>query len=88
MEYETTDRPSRRSGPLWHLKQTGKAPALLEAVTGELLVKSDRAKAPKAWALDVVGKRIREVPVDVQGGAVRLKLGAEYETVYYELSAE
>ena len=37
MEYETTDRPSRRSGPLWHLKQTGNAPALLEAVTGELL---------------------------------------------------
>ena len=77
MEYETTARRSRRSEPLWHLKHTGTAPALLEAVTGELLIKSDRAKELKAWTLDVVGKRIREVPVHVQDGAVQLKLGAE-----------
>ena len=88
MEYETTARQSRLAGPLWHLKQPGTAPALLEAVTGEIRIKSDRAKELKAWTLDVVGKRIREVPVQAQDGTVRLKLSAEYETVYYELSTE
>ncbi len=88
MEYETTARQSRRSGPLWHLKHPGTTPALLEAVTGEIRIQSDRAKELRAWALDVIGKRIREVPFQVQDGTFQLKLSAEYETVYYELSTE
>jgi hypothetical protein len=88
MESETTPQPSRLGGPLWHLKSPGTAPALLEAVTGEIRIRSDRARELKAWTLDVVGKRTREVPVEVQDGTVRLELSAAYETVYYELSAE
>jgi hypothetical protein len=88
MEYETITRPSRLDGSLWHLKNPGTAPALLEAVTGEIRIRSDRAKEMRAWSLDVVGRRIREIPVQVRDGTVRLELSAALETVYYELSAE
>jgi hypothetical protein len=88
MESETIARPSRLGGPLWHLKSPGTAPALLEAVTGTIRIQSDRAQELKARTLDVVGKRVREVPIEVQDGTIQLKLSAGYETVYYELSAE
>jgi hypothetical protein len=87
MEYETTTQPSRLGRPLWHLKAEGTAPALLEAVTGEIQIQCDRPKDFKAWALDPVGQRLREIPLQVQDHALQLKLNAEYETVYYELSA-
>jgi hypothetical protein len=88
MEYETTASRSRLAAPLWHLKHPGTTPALLQAVTGEIRIQSDRGKELKAWALDVIGKRIREVSLQVQDGTVRLELRAAYESVYYELSTE
>ena len=87
MEYEMTTQPSRLGGPLWRLKAEGTSPALLEAVTGEIQIQSERAKEFKAWTLDVVGKRARQIPLQVRDNAIQVKLSAEYETVYYELSA-
>jgi hypothetical protein len=88
MEYETTAQPSRLSAPLWRLKTEGAAPALLEAVTGELQIRCNHPKDFKAWTLDAVGKRVRPIPLQAQEDAIRLKLDAECETVYYELSAQ
>ena len=88
MEYETTAQPSRLNAPLWRLKTEGAAPALLEAVTGELQIRCDHPKDFKAWTLDAVGKRVRPIPLQAHEDTIRLKLDAEYETVYYELSAQ
>lgn len=88
MEYEATTQKSQFPGPFWRLKREGTSPALLEAVTGDVRIQSDRALEFKAWTLDVVGKRIREIPLKVQEGTVQLKLSPEHETVYYELSVQ
>jgi hypothetical protein len=87
MEYETTTQSSRLGAPFWRLKAEGTGPALLEAVTGEIQIQCARPNDFKAWALDPVGKRIREVPVQVQDQALQLELTAAYATVYYEVSA-
>jgi hypothetical protein len=74
--------------PYWQLREVGKAPARLRAVTGKIEIRSDRAQQLKAWTLNVVGKRIANVPLAVQSGVATLDLRLTYETVYYELSAE
>jgi len=86
MEYEATSQKSRLSGPYWRLKNMGEAPVLLQSVTGEIRIRSQHANQFKAWILDVVGKRIREIPLQAQADAIQLKLNAEYDAVYYELS--
>ncbi len=88
MEYAETTQKSQFSGPFWRLKSEGTAPALLEAVIGELRIQSQRAKALKAWTLDVVGKRRQAVPLQALDGTAQLQLNAQHEAVYYELSAE
>jgi hypothetical protein len=88
MEYVTTTQPSPVGTPYWRLRETGKAPALLEAVTGRVEVHSDMTGRLKAWALDIVGNRIREVPLTVESDSTILDMRADYRTVYYELSAQ
>jgi hypothetical protein len=88
MEYETTSQKSRLGVPYSQLREAGKAPALLRAVTGKIEIRTDRAQQLKAWTLNVVGKRIATVPLAVQSGVATLDLRPTHETVYYELSAE
>jgi hypothetical protein len=88
MEYETTAQTSSQGTPYWRLRDAGKAPALLEAVTGRLEIRSDRADRLKAWTLDIVGNRLREVPLDPGSGSVSLTLQPDYKAVYYELGAD
>lgn len=88
MEYTTTTQQSPLGTPYHRLDEVGKAPALLHAVTGRLEIRSDLSGRLKAWALDVVGNRIREVPLSVESNAAVLTMRADYRTVYYELSAE
>lgn len=88
MEYERTTQKSRLEGPYWRLKNAGTGPALLETVTGQLQIQSDHAERFKAWALDVVGKRIQQIPLGVEGDAVTLTLAPDNKAVYYELSFE
>ena len=49
MEYEKTTAASRL-GALWHLTKAGAAPALLEAITGEVEIRSGTAPADSAVA--------------------------------------
>jgi hypothetical protein len=88
MQYTTTSRQSPLGTPYSRLEEMGKAPALLNAVTGRLEIRSDLAGRLKAWALDVVGNRTREVPLSVESNATVLNMRADYKTVYYELSTD
>jgi hypothetical protein len=86
MEYEATAQKSQFDGPFWHLKTVGTSPALIEAVTGSMRIRTGSAGKMKAWTLDAVGNRMRDVPIERVKDGIRLELKAEYETVYYELS--
>jgi hypothetical protein len=88
MEYETTAQPSPLGVPYRRLREAGKAPALVEAVTGRLEIRSELGDRLKAWTLDIVGQRIRQVPLDAGSCSISLNLQADYKTVYYELAAE
>ena len=88
MEYETTSQTSPLGVPYSRLREAGKAPALLEAVTGQIEIRSRLAGQLKVWTLDVVGNRIREVPLAVKANAAILDLRPEAKTVYYEIATE
>jgi hypothetical protein len=88
MEYETTSQRSPLGTPYRRLRETGKAPVLLHAVTGRLAIHSDLTGRLKAWALDIVGHRIREVPLTTESDVTILNMRSEYKTVYYELSVD
>lgn len=88
MEYETTSQTSSLGVPYSRLREAGKAPALLEAVTGQVEIRSRLAGQLKAWTLDIVGNRLREVPLAVKSNAVTLDMQAQSRTVYYEIATE
>jgi type 1 glutamine amidotransferase len=88
MEYELASKTSRRGGPQWHLKSVGQAPVLLESVAGQIEIRSSHAGQLKAWVLDVVGKRLHEVPLTRKGDRVILDVQPQHKTVYYDLAAE
>ncbi|MCL5282588.1 MAG: beta-galactosidase [Planctomycetes bacterium] len=88
MEYETTAQSSPLGVPYSHLREAGKAPALLEAVTGQMEIRSRLAGQLKAWTLDAVGNRVREVPLTAKSDTVILSLQPESKTVYYEIATE
>jgi hypothetical protein len=87
MEYEKTTAASRL-GALWHLTKAGAAPALLEAITGEVEIRSSRARQMKAWTLDITGKRVSPVDLAMRGDRVVLSMKPEHKAVYYELSIQ
>jgi hypothetical protein len=87
MEYEITSQESRLGAPYRRLKNIGEAPVLLQSVVGQIQIRSQRAHQLKAWTLDVVGKRIREIPLQPKSDAIELGLDAGYDAVYYELAA-
>jgi hypothetical protein len=88
MEYETTAEKSQFGGLFRRLKTAGTAPALIEAVTGGIRIRTGPSPGMKAWALDTAGNRVREVPLLSSGEWTGLDLKQEYETVYYELSSQ
>jgi hypothetical protein len=88
MEYETTSQMSRLGAPYRHLRKAGQAPVLLESLTGEIEIQSSQAKRLKAWTLDIVGKRIKEIPLDAKPDSVVLSMKPQDTTVYYELSVK
>ena len=88
MEYETTSQASPLGMPYARLREAGKAPALLEAVTGRIEIRSRVAGQLKAWALDAVGNRVREVPLTVKSDVLVLDMQPQAKTVYYEIATE
>jgi hypothetical protein len=90
MEYERTTETSRL-GPYWRLREAGRSPILLAAVTGDLSIQvqpPERAQRFKAWALDGVGKRVREVALTREAGRLHLALEPDAKAVYYEIAEE
>jgi hypothetical protein len=87
MEYERTDAKSRL-GLLWRLKSAGQGPALIEAVAGDLEIRSGHAAGMKAWTLDVTGRRVAPVPLTAKDGSLTLSMKPEYKTAYYEIAVE
>ncbi len=88
MEYEVTSEMSRLGSPFWHLKSEGRGPALLDAITGELRIRSNNPRHFKCWTLDVTGRRVRQIPVKNESNEIVLEMRAEHKTVYYELAAQ
>jgi len=96
MEYETTPTRSGASGsqtsplgvPYSRLRAAGQAPALLEAVTGQVEIRSRWAGQLKAWTLDVVGNRVRKLPLTVKSDVLVLDMQPQAKTVYYEIATE
>lgn len=86
MKYETTEQMSPLGMPYSRLRDAGKAPILLEAVTGQVEIRSRLAGQFKAWALDAVGNRVREVPLAAKAHTVLLEMQPEFKTVYYEIA--
>jgi glycosyl hydrolase family 42 (putative beta-galactosidase) len=87
MEYATArDRSGVHGVTLQRLSRVGRAPVLLEAIVGEVRIRTRHASALRAWALDPNGKRKAEVRLTVDAGEVVLRLRAACETVYYELA--
>ncbi len=88
MEYETTAQPSPLGTPYRRLREAGKGPAVLEAVTGRLEIRSDVADQLKAWSLDIVGNRVRRIPLTTASGSILLNMQAAHKTAYYEFATE
>jgi hypothetical protein len=86
MEYEITSVMSRLGSPFWRLKSEGIGPVLLEAITGELRIRSDDPRHYKCWTLDVTGRRVKQVPLRIESTEIVLEMRAEHKTVYYELA--
>ena len=89
MEYETTQEISKKhNAPLWHLKAFGTGPILMDAVEGKLRIRNNSAAALTAWALDINGKRMREVPLVRAKDSATLTLSASDAAVYYEIGTK
>jgi hypothetical protein len=85
MQYRKTDAVSRL-GALWKLDTPGQAPALLDAITGQVEIGATHRKEMKAWTLDAVGRRLARVPLDVKDDRIVLHLVPDAHTAYWEIS--
>ena len=88
MEYELTGEKSRLGDAMARLSNPGTSPILLEAVVGTIEIKNTNSNNLKAWALDIAGNRIQEVPLTKKPRSVLLEMEPKYKTVYYEISTE
>jgi hypothetical protein len=94
-DYETGSVIATGSKSLGELKPYGKritcgeswgsAPTLVEGVPATVRIKTSRDI--EVWALNNIGERTRRVPVSTEGGYKVFKIGPDYETIWYEISA-
>ena len=85
---QTAQTAPNRTTPYWRVTQEGSSPVQIEAIRGELRVRSQLAERLKAFALDYNGRRRGEVPLKSTPGFVTLTLAPERHAVYYELALE
>lgn len=64
----------------------GRAPTLVEGVSAEFALKTDRVV--EVWALDERGQRHTQVPAKRDGDAIRWSIGPAYKTLSYEVIAQ
>jgi len=63
----------------------GSSPTLVEGIP--VIVKIKTQKEIAVWALNNIGERMRKIPVSSQGDFKVFRIGPEYETLWYEISA-
>lgn len=88
MKYEMTGKKTPLGDPYARLSNMGTSPILLEAVVGTVEINNSKTRRMKAWALNIVGRRIREVPLIRKSGHVLLRMEPKYKTVFYEISVD
>lgn len=80
------------TGMGWNARRTsvgtkwGSAPTRCEAIEGDVALQL-HARKVRIWALDGKGKRMREVSSTLEKGVLRFRMGAEAETLWYEIEA-
>jgi hypothetical protein len=65
----------------------GRAPSLVEGVSATITLPSLRGRT-RCWSLDEQGQRRSEVPVRNAGGRAEITLGAEHQTIWYEVEVQ
>ncbi len=65
----------------------GKAPTVCEGIEARLTVSTTAGKA-KVFALDGSGARTAEVTAQLTDGKLTMEIGAQFQTLWYELSLE
>lgn len=87
MEYERTDTVSPQTGwNFWRLKTMGTGPVVMQAVVGQVSIRSEHAGRFRGWLLNVNGKRVRQIDVRSTASRIELDLLAD-SAFYYELEA-
>jgi hypothetical protein len=79
--------PNRISTAKGYGGEGGTAPILCEGIPATLILPGDRAGV-RAFALDQNGDHSQEVPVTGSAAQVRVQIGPQYRTVWYELVVE
>lgn len=87
MQNEGQENGPNQAGHYAVLK-TGKAPVYVEALRGEVVLRSNLADKLAVYALDHEGKRRLRVPAQVQDGTLRIPLTPQNLTVWYEVSTQ
>jgi hypothetical protein len=81
------------TGMGWNERRTsvgtnwGSAPTVCEGIAARVTV-STVAKNAKVYALDGKGRRLSEVPSELNGGSLTFRTGPENQTLWYEVAAE
>ena len=65
---------------------TGRSPALVEGLRGEVSLRSSLASGLKVHALDSQGRRLGLVPASVQDGRLTFALSPKWATIWFEIS--
>ncbi|RJS93926.1 hypothetical protein CW705_00865 [Candidatus Bathyarchaeota archaeon] len=63
----------------------GSSPTLVEGIP--VIVKIKTQKEITVWALNNIGERTQKTPISSQGDFKVFRIGPEYETLWYEISA-
>lgn len=89
-EYQQTDEPAARyDTKFWRITSEGRAPILMDAVTGTIAITRNTPCRMNAWALDANGKRVGERPIRPVGGRVELVLDEKEQAIpYYEVACQ
>ena len=62
----------------------GIGPTMAQGIPAQIILRTDAKKAT-VWALDGSGKRTQMVPSQIVNGQLRFRIGAQFQTVWYEI---
>jgi hypothetical protein len=65
------------------LESVGNGPVLIEPVTGQITLR--RSGMPTVWALDLSGKRVKQISVTAKSGGATFRIGQGVKALNYEI---